>query len=94
VQTAHNDKTLLDYVEIIHPFHPLKGQRFEVLKRGPIAGKETLTLKDSAGETFSVQKDWTDCSELAQMPLPQVFLKFDCLLEIAKMIEKLKSLNQ
>ncbi len=94
MQTAHNDKTLLEYVEIIHPFHPLKGQRFQVLKSVSIVGKEILTLKGADGQAFAIQRDWTDCSELTQIPLPQTFLKFDCLLELAKMIEKLKDENQ
>ncbi|MCP4699753.1 MAG: hypothetical protein GY862_23320 [Gammaproteobacteria bacterium] len=84
--------TLSEYVEITHPFHPLKGQRFQVLKSSRIAGRETLIFKNPAGGTFAVDKDWTDradFSPLENTQFPHVFLDFHCLLEIAEMMEKL-----
>jgi hypothetical protein len=46
--------------EITHPFHPLKGQSFVILKSRSVAGVETLVLQGSSRGTFAVPKDWTD----------------------------------
>jgi hypothetical protein len=44
----------LGWAEIRHPFHPLRGQRFEVLKKRRIAGVETLILRELERGSFSV----------------------------------------
>jgi hypothetical protein len=94
VQTAHNNKPLSGYVEINHPFHPLKGQRFQLLKSRHIAGVEILSLKDTTGGTFTVNREWTDYSVPSQIQFPPLFLNFDCLLALVDIIEQLKSKDQ
>jgi hypothetical protein len=47
-------------VEITHPFHPMRGQRFSVLKSRCVRGVECLVLKGSESGTFAVPRDWTD----------------------------------
>jgi hypothetical protein len=47
-------------VEITHPFHPLHGQQFFVLKSRWVRGVECLILKGSESGTFAVPRDWTD----------------------------------
>ena len=44
----------------MHPFHPLRGQRFTVLKSRIVRGVECLVLKGSESGTFAVRRDWTD----------------------------------
>ena len=46
--------------EITHPFHPLRGQRFVVLKIRKIAGAERLSLRHAEMGSFAVRRDWTD----------------------------------
>jgi hypothetical protein len=46
--------------EITHPFHPLKGKSFVILKSRSVAGVETLVLQGSSRGTFAVPKEWTD----------------------------------
>jgi hypothetical protein len=46
-------------VEIVHPFHPLARQQFQILKSRTVSGVECLLLKGSESGTFSVPKDWT-----------------------------------
>ncbi|HXJ93178.1 MAG TPA: DUF5372 family protein, partial [Terriglobia bacterium] len=41
-QTALVPHSPLGWAEISHPFHPLRGQRFEVLKKRRVAGVDTL----------------------------------------------------
>jgi hypothetical protein len=43
----------LGWAEICHPFHPLRGQRFPVLKKRRIAGNDTLILRGLDCGTFS-----------------------------------------
>jgi hypothetical protein len=50
----------LGWAEIRHPFHPLKGQRFLVLKERRVAGIDTLILRSHERGSFAVSKEWTD----------------------------------
>jgi hypothetical protein len=53
----------LGWAEIRHPFHPLRGQRFEVLKTRRLAGLDTLILRDLVHGSFSIARDWTDWAD-------------------------------
>jgi hypothetical protein len=53
----------LGWAEIRHPFHPLRGQRFEVLKKRRIAGIDTLILRELERGAFSVAREWTDWAD-------------------------------
>ena len=46
--------------EVVHPFHPLRGQRFVVLKVRHVSGIETLTLRHADVGTFAMPREWTD----------------------------------
>ena len=59
-QTALEHSEHLGWAEICHPYHPLRGQRFPVLKKRRIAGKDTLILRGLDCGTFSVAREWTD----------------------------------
>jgi hypothetical protein len=61
----------LGWAEIRHPFHPLRGQRFEVLKKRRVAGVDTLILRDLERGSFSVAREWTDWAD----PLRSDFLR-------------------
>jgi Family of unknown function (DUF5372) len=50
---------------ITHPFHPLKGQRFDILKTRRLGGVDTLILRGSQRGTFSVPREWTDLADPA-----------------------------
>ncbi len=50
----------LGWAEIRHPFHPLRGQRFPVLKTRRVAGADTLLLGHVERGSFSIARDWTD----------------------------------
>jgi Family of unknown function (DUF5372) len=53
----------LGWAEIRHPFHPLRGQRFEVLKKRRVAGIDTLILYALERGTFSIAREWTDWAD-------------------------------
>jgi hypothetical protein len=53
----------LGWAEIRHPFHPLRGQRFEVLKKRRVAGIDTLILRELKRGSFSIAREWTDWAD-------------------------------
>lgn len=77
--------------EITHPFHPLKGKNFVILKSRSVAGVETLVLRESARGTFAVPKEWTDQADLcAAGSLDGRISIFDpkCLLALVRLIHE------
>lgn len=58
--TAQSVNLDLGWAEISHPFHPLKGQRFPVLKTRRVAGKDTLVLRHPERGSFGIIREWTD----------------------------------
>jgi hypothetical protein len=50
----------LGSAEVIHPFHPLRGQRFVVLKVRTVSGVETLSLRHTDLGSFALPREWTD----------------------------------
>src|SRR6516164_7543761 len=63
MRTALEPSSPLGWVEIRHPFHPLRGQRFEVLKKRRVAGVDTLILRELERGSFSVAREWTDWAD-------------------------------
>src|ERR1700752_2780025 len=60
VQTALWLSQTLGSAEITHPFHPLRGRRFAVLKLRKGSGVETLSLRHPERGSFAVPREWTD----------------------------------
>jgi len=50
----------LGWALITHPFHPLKGQRFAILKIRKMSGLEVLSLYDDKRGSLPIPRDWTD----------------------------------
>jgi hypothetical protein len=50
----------LGSAEVTHPFHPLWGQRFVVLKVRRVSGVETLSLRHADLGSFAMIREWTD----------------------------------
>jgi len=50
----------LGWATITHPFHPLRRQRFEVLKIRRVAGVNTLILRHPDRGSYTVAQEWTD----------------------------------
>ena len=47
-------------MEITHPFHPRRGERFGVLKARRVSGIDTLILREAQRGSFAVPLEWTD----------------------------------
>jgi hypothetical protein len=75
-----------------YPFHPLRGQRFQVLKTRRVGGVDTLILRELARGSFSVAREWTDWADPSlydSLGLPPRRLDADSLFELATLLEQL-----
>lgn len=59
-------------MEITHPFHPLKGERFRILKRWRHAGRPFLILDGTPTGTYTILEAWTSAH-------PDALVGGDCL---------------
>ena len=82
----------LGWAEIRHPFHPLRGQRFPVLKARRVAGTETLLLRDTERGSFSIAREWTDWGTPSvedDAIAPTCYFDLGMLLELIALIDQL-----
>jgi hypothetical protein len=82
----------LGSAEVVHPFHPLRGQRFVVLKVRRVSGVETLSLRHADLGSFAMPREWTDWAPPgAQASTNSVRLLMDAfgLIALAEFIENL-----
>jgi hypothetical protein len=80
----------LGWAEVRHPFHPLKGQRFPVLKTRRVGGTETLILREPTRGSIAVRREWTDWDVAGEPVMPPRQLAFESLLELAKLVDDLR----
>jgi len=71
--TALNRSASLGSATIKHPYHPLRGKAFPILKKRRVGGMDTLILSGTASGTFTVPLAWTDRAE----PSPWELLEKD-----------------
>jgi hypothetical protein len=82
----------LGWAEIRHPFHPLRGQRFPVLKERRVAGVDTLLLGHVERGSFSIAREWTDWgAPFVQDDASITVCRFDLgmLLELIDLVDQL-----
>jgi hypothetical protein len=85
------------WAEILHPFHPLRGQHFQVLKTRRVGGVDTLILREPTRGSFCVPREWTDRADPPlddSLNLPPRRLDADLLLELAALLERLTSKSE
>ena len=98
--TAQLDSSPLGWAAIRHPFHPLRGQSFPILKERRVAGVDTLVLRELGGlgrGSFSVARAWTDRADpcpYQALGLPPCRFNGALLLELAKLLEQLAQPNR
>jgi Family of unknown function (DUF5372) len=89
IQTALASNPSLGWALITHPFHPLKGQRFAILKIRKVAGREVLSLYDDKRGSLPIPRDWTDQAVLspdAGLIEPASILDARCLLKLHDLV--------
>src|SRR5689334_8848615 len=62
-QTTTDPKQPLGLAEIVHPFHPWRGERLPVLQVRRFGGREILSLSHPRCGTCGIRRDWTDWAD-------------------------------
>jgi hypothetical protein len=84
----------LGWADITHPFHPLHGRRYQILKSRRVSGKDTLILKDPGGGTFAVDRDWTNLADFSASNVQgrsPLILDYTALLKLVNLLVELSS---
>ncbi|MGB9017685.1 MAG: DUF5372 family protein, partial [Pseudolabrys sp.] len=94
LRTALRPGQALGSAEITHPFHPLRGHRFVVLKIRMISGAERLSLRHVEMGSFAVRRDWTDWAPPGTPSVttdghPPLFIDASGLLALAELVQSL-----
>lgn len=81
------------FVRIVHFFHPLCGQRFEVIGIRKNRNRQWVYFYDDEGQARSVPVSWTNLFEndaYAEAGGGQVYFRIPDLLELADLVDFLK----
>jgi hypothetical protein len=92
LKTTLSSNPALGWALITHPFHPLKGRRFAILKIRKVAGREVLSLYDEQRGSLPIPRDWTDQAVLsadAGLIEPAPILDARCLLKLHDLVQTL-----
>ena len=73
--------------EITHPFHPLRGQRFVVLKIRRVSGVATLSLRHVDLGSFGIPQEWTDFGPPLESAGTPLLIDAFGLCELAKLVD-------
>jgi hypothetical protein len=76
-----------EWVTITHPFHPLHGQQFAILKERMVGAIPTLVLRGSSQGTFAVPCEWTNRSTSLDRP---TVLEATKLLQLTELVSDLR----
>jgi hypothetical protein len=79
----------LGSVEITHPFHPLRGQKFAVLKLRTVSGLARLSLRHPELGTLAVPADWTDWFVASTPPGQSLMIDAFGFAELAVIVESI-----
>ncbi|MBN1105262.1 MAG: hypothetical protein JXL84_17750 [Deltaproteobacteria bacterium] len=77
----------MGWAEITHPFHPLRGRHFPILKTRRVSGIDTLLLQGTPMGTFAIPRQWTDQGD--EEPKKNTFLDFHCLSALRDLVRSL-----
>jgi hypothetical protein len=76
-------------VEITHPFHPLRGRRFQILNRKHWCNDEVFTIHEAGSAPINVPREWTDLRDPEPYDIPSIVrprIIFDALSRAAALI--------
>jgi hypothetical protein len=91
---AHHHSTPSGWAEIIHPFHPLQGQRFRILKTRRVSGTDTLILQGTSLGSFAVPLEWTDHQSshtYRRHRKKAPVLNYQCLWQLSQLIQQIET---
>jgi hypothetical protein len=78
----------LQWVEVTHPFHPLRGERFRVVQARWGGQLENVRLEDPVtGRSFTVPREWTDLLGSVPIPGSGALLELESLLALVDLVD-------
>jgi hypothetical protein len=83
----------LGWATVTHPFHPLLGKRFLILKLRRVGGREVLSLFDEHNGTIALPREWTDQAPpagVSSVLAPAPILHAACLIHLRELVELIK----
>ena len=76
---------------VTHPFHPLSGKRFLILKTRRTGGHEILSLLAEGQGTIAMPREWTDRADpVAYSSHGPLLLSYERLVELAEFLSHLR----
>jgi hypothetical protein len=87
------DSAKLGWATITHPFHPRRGQRFQILKVREVSGIQTLILRGTSGGTLTVNQEWTDNAKPSpydSLNINDPVFSTQCLLALVELVENIR----
>ena len=90
--TAHGDGADSTF-EVVHPYHPLKGQRFKLVTYRHNWGEDRVYFHDSTGLLRSIPACWTTvlpADPFVVLAAGRCLFRYDDLLKLADLVEKLR----
>ena len=87
----------LGWATITHPFHPRRGQRFQILKVREVSGIQTLILRGTSGGTLTVNQEWTDHakpSPYSSLNIHDPVFSVHSLLALLELVENIHKKNR
>ncbi|MHB1128415.1 MAG: DUF5372 family protein [Bacillota bacterium] len=89
MQTAHLPTPDLESVTITHPFHPLFGRSFKVLKSKKVNGIHLYSVEVEEG-VMTVQENWTDRNPaFSPQAKTTLFVLPSTLVELAELLKSI-----
>jgi hypothetical protein len=88
--TAHADSADTTF-EVVHPHHPLKGQRFKLVTYRHNWGEDRVYFHDSTGLLRSIPACWTTvlpADPFVVLAAGRCLFRYDDLLKLADLMEK------
>ncbi len=95
--TTLDHNNISEWAEITHPFHPLLGHKFPVLKSRKLAQRDMLSLKGGEHGTVCVPREWTDKADPVpwlELSISAPILSYSCLRELATLVMALRQKSQ
>ncbi len=83
----------MGWATVTHPFHPLSGKRFLILKARKVGGREILSLFDEGNGTITLPREWTDQARPSlyiSVLEPAPILDAACLLQLQERVQLIR----
>ncbi len=95
MQIAQKFNTLLGNATITHPFHPLCGKSYEVLKVKEVNGTRLYSLRADSG-VMCIPESWTNRGAQQKINSDSHMLPFDAimLMELAHLLQTFEEISK